>query len=689
MTPASVVFGTAILLGACLLFQIQFLLAKLVLPWFGGAAAVWSTCLVVFQVLLLAGYGYAHALARRPRRLQVATHAAVIGITLVLLVVRAVTWPSPVTPGPTWAPGPGGSPEWQIVGLLIAAIGLPFLVLASTSPLLQHWFAERYPGRSPYRLYALSNLGSLVGLLSYPIVVEPFLDIHAQGRAWTVVFGLCAAALLASAWGMRLIPVPGVAQAGADDAAAVGAAPTRDDQILWVLLAALPAALLQATTTRITQDIAAVPFLWMVPLAVYLLTFIVAFERPRWYSRTLLTLAVAVGAAAALMEWPTRVMLAVTVAELAVIGWCFHGELARRAPALAWLTRYYLLISAGGALGSAVVALGAPVAFDGIYEYPLALAAAAFLLALVHAQGSEQAATRAGTRLALATALLLSILGGILGGKAFLDWRTFTTDAVFTSRSFYGALRVRELAFEDGARYRSLQHGTTLHGQQRLSGDKAARPTTYYVPSSGVGMALGALSVLPRPARVGVIGLGTGTLAAYGRTGDTFVFFEIDPEVIALSRGERTWFSYLRTTQAAVEIVQGDARLSLAAAAPERFDVLAVDAFSGDAVPVHLLTREAFAIYARHLATPGSVLAVHISNRYLDLEEIVVAGGATAGLSAVVVRDDFVDDDSSRSTWVLLARDPAALTTFGEIHDAVRSRPWTDTSSHLIGVLRR
>jgi spermidine synthase len=680
-------FGAAIALGACLLFQIQFLLAKLVLPWFGGAAAVWSTCLVVFQVLLLAGYGYAHAVARRPRRTQVAVHGALIATALALLAWRGVMWPSPVTPGPGWAPAPGGSPEWQIVVLIVAIVGLPFLMLASTSPLLQHWFAERYPGRSPYRLYALSNLGSLIGLVSYPLLVEPRLDVYAQGRAWAWLCAACGMALLAVVASMRAVAVP-VTVRGEPTGDDPGP-PSRNDQLLWVALAAIPAASLQATTTRITQDIAAVPFLWMIPLAVYLLTFIVAFERPRWYRRTWLTLAVSLGAAAALTEWSTIPMLGLTVAELAAVGWCFHGELAQRAPAPAWLTRFYLLISAGGALGSAVVALGAPVAFDGIHEYPLTLAAAAFLLALVHALGYQPTAAIGQRRVALAASLLLAVLGGVLGGKTFVDWRTFTTDAVFTSRSFYGALRVREADFANGDRYRSLQHGTTMHGQQYLAADKIDQPTSYYTQTSGVGLALAALSTRPRAARIGVIGLGAGTLAAYGRPGDTFVFFEIDPEVVALSRGDRAWFTYLRRSPAHVEIVEGDARLSLQASSPRRFDVLAVDAFSGDAVPVHLLTREAFALYARHLADAQSVLAVHVSNRYLNLEGIVEAGGATAGLASVIVQDDLDDNHTSRSTWILLAQDPAALTTFGDLRPASSAAPWTDTASHLIGVLRR
>ncbi len=694
LVPAA--FGVAIALGACLLFQVQFLLAKLILPWFGGSPSVWSTSLVAFQVLLLAGYAYAHAIASLPRRGQVRRHGSLIAAVLALLAWRAVVWPSPVTPGDAWMPDPDGSPVSQILLLLTGAIGLPFVLLASTSPLLQRWYADRYPDRSPYRLYALSNLGSLIGLITYPLLVEPRLDVVQQGRWWAVAYVVYALVTLACLRAMRqagdsqreVLPAHGAPPPDGVLSGSTPIPPTIVDQVLWLLLAAVPAALLQSTTTKITQDIAAVPFLWMVPLAVYLLTFIVAFELPWLYRREWLTVAVALGTAAAIPEWSTRVTLAATLGLLAAVGWCFHGELATRAPAPRWLTRYFLLLSAGGALGSASVALAAPRIFDGLVEYPVTLVAAALLLGLVHVLHAERAPSVAAARIARAAGVLLALLGGTVAGKTVLGWDDLRSDAVFTSRNFFGALRVREQEFEGGQRYRRLQHGTTLHGLQYLAGDKARQPTTYYTPSSGVGQALATLTMLGRPARVGVIGLGVGTLAAYGRRGDAFTFFEIDPQVVALSTAPAPLFRYLRDSDARVTIVGGDARLSLERERAYGFDVLAVDAFSSDSVPVHLLTREAFAVYARHLASPRSLLAVHVSNRYLELEGIVHAGGAAAGFTTVEVIDDFTDDDHERTTWMVLARDPAALTTFGHAWDKPAIAPWTDAASNLMQAVR-
>lgn len=689
-------FGLAIGLGACLLFQIQFLLAKLILPWFGGSPSVWSTSLVVFQVLLLAGYAYAHVIAGLPRRAQALRHGTIIAIVLALLAWRAVAWPSPVTPGDAWKPHADASPVTQILVLLTGAIGLPFVLLASTSPLLQRWYADRYPDRSPYRLYALSNLGSLAGLLSYPWLIEPYLDVFQQGRWWTAGYVVYALATVTCLRAMRGVDDshgahrdPHAASTMAETAPAAVAAPppTRVDQIIWLLLAAVPAAMLQATTTKITQDVAAVPFLWMVPLAIYLLTFIVAFELPRLFKREVLTLAVAIGIAAALPEWSTRVTLATTLALLAAIGWCFHGELASRAPAPAWLTRYFLLVSAGGASGSAIVALGAPVLFDGLVEYPVTLVAAALLLGVVLVVRAEHMELRSA-RVARVAGVMCALLGGTVAGKTALGWVSLTSDTVFTSRNFFGALRVREQQFDTGERYRRLQHGTTLHGLQYLEGAKATLATTYYTTSSGVGLALGALSTLGRPARVGIIGLGTGTLAAYGRPGDAFTFFEIDPQVVALSVAPTPLFRYLRDSPATITIVGGDARLSLEREPAYGFDLLAVDAFSSDSVPVHLLTREAFSLYARHLRGPRSVLAVHVSNRYLELTGIVQAGGARAGFTSVEVVDDLVTNDHERTTWMLLARDPAALATFGTTWSRPAIAPWTDASSNLLQAVR-
>jgi hypothetical protein len=441
-------FGIAITLGACLLFQIQFLLAKLILPWFGGSPSVWSTSLVVFQVLLLAGYTYAHALAALPRPAQVRRHLLMLATVLGLMAWHTFAWPSPVTPGDAWKPDPDGSPVGQILWLLTGAIGLPFLLLASTSPLLQHWYAHRHPDRSPYRLYALSNLGSLAGLVSYPLIVEPHLDLFQQGRWWAAAYVVYAAAVLVC----MLAPGSSGPRVGSRESGVGGIGPTAWTHVLWLLLAAVPAALLQASTTRITQDIAAVPFLWMVPLAIYLVTFIIAFEMPRLFHRELLTVAVAVGIGAVMPEWSNRVTLAITLGMLGLVGWCFHGELASRAPAPAYLTRYFLLLSAGGALGSAVVALGAPLVFDGLVEYPLTLMAAALVLGLVHVVRAEDLESPGSARVARIAGVMLAILGGTIAGKTALGWADLTSDAVFTSRNFFGALRVREQQFETGER---------------------------------------------------------------------------------------------------------------------------------------------------------------------------------------------------------------------------------------------
>ncbi len=387
-------------------------------------------------------------------------------------------------------------------------------------------------------------------------------------------------------------------------------------------------------------------------------------------------------------EWSTSLTLAATLGELALVGWCFHGELAARAPAPIWLTRYFLLVSGGGAAGSALVAIGAPALFDGLIEYPLTLMAAALVLGAVHVLRADGLGSPRARGVARVAGMILALLGGAVGGKTMLDWADLRSDAIFTSRNFFGALRVREQEYDSGERYRRLQHGTTLHGLQYLSAEKSTQATTYYTTSSGIGQALTALSSLQRPAQVGVIGLGVGTLAAYGRPGDAFTFFEIDPQVVALSTAPTPIFRYLRDSDARIEIVGGDARLSLERSQPHAFDLLAVDAFSSDAVPVHLLTREAFALYAKHLRGPASVLAVHVSNRYLDLEDIVQAGGISAGFAAVEAVNDIVNDDSESSTWMLLARDPAALAPFGTLRGVPATPPWTDASSNLVQVLR-
>lgn len=688
----------AIGLGACLLFQIQFLLARQVLPWFGGAPAVWSTSLVVFQALLLAGYSWAHGLARlRSRRLQAALQIGLVVLALALLARQAAGWPSPVMPGDGWKPAGDEWPVVPITTLLLASIGVPFLALASTSSLLQRWHADGalsrgQVSRSPYRWYAVSNAGSLAGLLSYPLVIEPRLDLFQQGRWWTAGFvAFAAAMLLCAGFAWRSTPVRSQTEAPREDLPQ--GEPTSGARLpLIFMLAAVPAALLQATTTVLTQDIAAVPFLWMVPLALYLLTYIIAFERPRACPRTPLACLLIVVSLLSVWRWPTWPMLFLTLVTLAIAGLALHGELARRAPATSRLTGYYLTIAAGGVAGSALVALGAPLVFTRVVEYPVCLIAALFLLALsvnvdretsrdgAHTEGAVR--PRAGGdwahhRRLLTNGLILAAL--LLVASTAGEARLIADQVTHASRSFFGTVRVREMTTVDGTRYRRLIHGTTLHGLQCLDLPKRREPLAYFTPHSGIGRAMTAITARPEPVRAVVLGLGIGTLAAYGRAGDRFTFIEIDPQIVALSTGSNPVFTYLRDTPASVNVIVGDGRLALERTPPLDADIVVADAFASDAVPVHLLTREAVAQYIRHLR-PNGLIAMNVTNRYLALADVVAASAAANGLAVVRVRDNTVSELVRSTDWMLLARDRATLAEF-EQPFVTQAPAWTDAWS--------
>jgi hypothetical protein len=693
MRPA---FAIAIGLGALLLFQVQFILGKQLLPWFGGVPAVWSTCLVFFQTLLLVGYAYAHGLTRLPARRQVQVHLVVVGLATATLAARAFGWPSPITPSPAWRPTPDGAPVAQILTLLSVAVGLPYLVLASTGPLLQRWWAAVWPDRSPYRLYALSNAGSLAGLLTYPFLVERMMAVPQQGWLWTISFLIYGAAAAVAA---RAFARHGHADAGLRAHALDTPAPSAGTQALWFWLAAVAAFLLQATTAWLTVDVAAVPLLWMAPLALYLLTFIIAFEYPRAYHRLVWTLVVMVALGGAIYAVradtdisPAWHMLA-GLSCMAAAGMFCHGELGVRTPHAAHLTRFYLVIAAGGAAGSATVALVAPRVFTSVVEYPLALLLVAAALFSVHARGFRTDLEEEPpwwSRVA-AVAVVPLVVG--LATYTVQEARDQQADVIVSSRNFFGWVRVREGTSPAGAPYRRLLHGNTIHGTQFTEPGREREHTSYYVPTSGVGQAiLRAREEASDGLMVGVVGLGTGTLASYAEAEDHFRFYEIDPQVIALSTATPPVFAYVATTPGEVTIVPGDARLSLDREAPVGFDVLALDAFSSDAVPVHLLTVEAFRLYARHLRGDRSLLAVHVSNRFLDLEGIVRAAGMEADLWSVTVSDVPDGDVAESSTWMVLARDPEALRAFGDPDTEAALpwvSPWTDTWSNLFDVIER
>ncbi|HEY1289650.1 MAG TPA: fused MFS/spermidine synthase [Burkholderiales bacterium] len=666
------IYAATIFLSSFLLFLVQPLIARLILPWFGGSAAVWTTCMLFFQALLLAGYGYAHVLEKKlpAGRLQPIIHTLLLAAAVATL---------PISPSEAWKPIGNEEPISRILLLLGATVGLPYLLVASTSPLLQAWFARARPGENPYRLFAISNLASLVALVGYPFVVEPFLAAHEQVRLWSWLFAAFALVCALVAW--RTPRVEAVSEAPA-------AAPVGKREIgLWLALSATGSVLLLATTNHLTQNVASIPLLWLAPLTLYLLTFIIAFEGRNWYRPKLawpFVLAWLAGMAWLLVDsdyhYNLPLQLGIFLPGL-FLGCLFcHGELYRLRPEPRQLTKFYLIVSAGGALGGFFVAVVAPLAFDAYYELGIGMASLALL-----------AATRFAPLGRFQSVASLGVLMGVAACAAY-DAFAYHRDVRVSERGFYGVLRVKEYgsAGEPG-HLRRLVHGTIMHGEQYM--ERPRFITTYYQETSGIGVAIKSREERG-PIRVGVIGLGTGTIAAYGRPGDVYRFYDIDPRVVQLARQE---FTFLGDSPAKVEIALGDARLTLEREPPQNFDVLAVDAFSSDAIPVHLITREALGIYLKHMKSDG-IVAFHVSNRFLDLIPVVARIAKEQGAHAVLVNDDPDDEDESlrsRSDWVLVSRDPAALEAEPivegggvEAEDQPRWRTWTDDYSNLIQILK-
>ena len=665
-------YAATIFLSSFLLFLVQPLIARLILPWFGGSAAVWTTCMLFFQALLLAGYAYAHLLTRYSRRFEPLIHSALLVVALATL---------PIAPNELWKPHGNEDPVTWILLLLAASVGLPYFLLAANSPLLQAWFSRARPHENPYRLFAVSNLGSLVALLGYPFLLEPYLGGAGQVSLWSWLFAGFAVLCGAVVW---LTP-----KKVATEAQAAASAPiSKNDLILWLALSATGSVLLLAVTNHLTQNVASVPLLWLVPLTIYLASFIVTFESEGWYRREWLWSLLLVWIAA--MGWllvdpdfqfDLAVQLAIFLPGL-FLGCLFcHGELYRLRPAPSRLTAFYLAVSAGGALGGLLVAVVAPMVFTGYYE----LGAGLVILALL-------ASVRFANLNAWARVGSLAVLLGVAGCAAYDGFR-YQRDVRVASRSFYGVLRVKEYGIiGEESHMRRLVHGAIMHGEQYLHESQRNKPTTYYYPESGVGAAIA--SVGERPARVGVIGLGAGTIATYGRPGDVYRFYEIDERVIEVAMRE---FTYLRDSKAKIELSLGDARLALEREKGQRFDVLAVDAFSSDAIPVHLITREALGVYLKHLA-PDGIVAFHVSNRFLDLIPVVARLALEHGAHVMLVRDDPDEEEDpkrSRTDWVLVSRDPAAFKrpeiaerNPEEIEDRTDWRTWTDDYSNLIQILK-
>jgi SAM-dependent methyltransferase len=680
-TWTAVWFAIATLISAFLVFQVQPVMSKTVLPWFGGSPAVWTTCMLFFQIVLFAGYAYAHAMTRfLSLRQQGRLHFLLIAAALLLL---------PITPDSAWKPAGAGSPSWKLLMILAANVGLPYFLLSSTGPLLQAWFSQRLPGRSPYRLYALSNVGSLAALVSYPFLVEPALTTTWQGSLWSI--GFCLFAVVCGSLAIRNwnITDSGATNTPADETV------TKSSWKLylsWLLLPACASVALLATTNHVCQDIAVIPFLWVAPLSLYLLTFIICFDREQWYSKRwcgLLAALSALGICVMVDQLWNNLALVEIAFFLNFMFWvCMvcHGELVRLKPASKYLTAFYLMTSGGGALGGITVALLCPWMFSVHWELSLIVITGAGIGLYVFLADAHR--TWLGShwkRRVISGLVIVAVMGFIIP----IQIAHSLPKSLATVRNFYGVLHVRK---EDDGRGKIMVHGRTVHGFQFRHPAMQTIPTSYYSPDSGIGIALTELWP-DRPLRVGAVGLGCGTIAAYGREGDYYRFYEINPAVEALAREH---FTFLERSPATTEVILGDARLSLEQEEPQDFDLLVLDAFSSDSIPTHLLTREAFAVYRTHLK-PNGVLAIHISNRNLRLSPVVVRLATQFNLESLqITNQPNWLRGSLQSKWMLLTQDrnvvhhPAIATTSRHFPAGtpVNLPLWTDKYNNLFQILK-
>ncbi len=723
-------FVATILTGSFLLFLVQPMVARMALPRLGGAPAVWNSAMLVYQALLLAGYAYAHWLGRVRPRAQAAIHLGVLIVAALWLPIGLVAM----------APSAEAQPALWVPWLLGLSIGPLFFAVSAQAPLIQRWFSDASGGGDPYALYAASNLGSFAGLIAYPLLVEPLMAVHGQSLLWSGGYVLLIVLVLACA--TRLPKTAAV-----DHVAATSAPPGARRIAHWIALALVPSGMMLATSTYITTDIVAMPLLWVIPLGLYLLSFSVAFANDRWLADLLtriapITILLFGGIIMGGVNERPFFSAGIALLLLFMISVALHTALYRKRPAPDRLTGFYLAMSAGGALGGVFAALVAPVVFDWTYEYPLLILAAGALVPQLYLFGQVRRLwTAEGPTKWIALAAMVVVVAVVAGlritdpsgvfgesrqGVDFLVIATLGLAAIGARVPYmivlagalilFGGYRSLELSIESGARVRSyfgvytvrdepgpnggtreLDHGTTVHGiQLRGSPARERTPTTYYAVGSGVGQAMLAAPALYGPgARIGVVGLGTGTLSCYARPGQRWRFYEIDPAIVRIAR-DTGQFTYLSRCQPNPEIRLGDARIALAHDAADSLDLLALDAFSSDSVPMHLMTREAFATYGRVLAHDG-LLLVHISNRFIDLEPVIVAAAREGGWIAVEMKyrpPSLLVDRASASDWVALSREPRAIAALRATDlDWRPLRPrkgftgWTDDYSTILPLL--
>jgi hypothetical protein len=701
-------FAISIFLSAFLLFQIQPMIGKFILPWFGGTPAVWSAVMLFFQVLLTGGYAYAYWLIGRVRiHRQPVIHLLLICSSALLLLFLSSVWASPVTPDASWKPQDVDWPVLDIFRLLTVSVGLPYFILAANGPLVQAWFSRLFPERSYARLYALSNLGSLLGLLAYPTAIESSLPLRAQGWMWSAGF------LLFGVLAIRIAVLSGraAAEVQSDDhpglvkeprnAANAARPPGLASTSLWTALSATASLFLLSVTNQVTQEVAVIPFLWVLPLALYLLSFILAFSGERAYHRRFYGLLFILSSALTLFVMLNATTLHVYWQILAYCGLLFaacmlcHGELYLLRPSARYLTRYYLMISVGGASGGFFVSLIAPLLFNGYWEFFVALAMTiAILLTILRQRGSNLSDVKSLTtrsRFIFTTFILASGMLALLSA--------YPAGALYSRRNFYGVIRVQQLIPEGSSEPAYvMSHGITIHGLQFIAAELRDVPTTYYVPESGAGLAIRNHPRYGRGLRVGMLGVGTGTLAAYGQPGDVYRLYEINPVVVDLAEGQGGYFSFVNDSQADVQMILGDARISLEheleAGDRQNFDVLVLDTFSSDSIPVHLVTKEAFELYLAHLA-PDGIIAAHITNLHLDLQPVFWQLSQFYDLSIARVEYEGDPNGGYASHWMLLSRDPALLDVEPiQAHAAdlkgysTTVRLWTDDYSNLFQILK-
>jgi spermidine synthase len=695
-------YAGTIFLSAFLLFLVQPIIAKQILPWFGGSAAVWTTCLVFFQSVLLAGYAYADLTHKLGLRRQTILH-------IVLLLLSLITLP--ILANESWKPQGDEAPILRILLLLAVTIGLPYFLLSTTTPLLQAWYWQRFRSVVPYRLFALSNFASLLALLGFPVLFEPQLSLPQLGWGWSALYGVFVFVCAATGWMSARAAANGDAatQPGSATAADLALAPSWITQFMWLALSAMGSIMLLAVTNHVTQNISSVPFLWVLPLSLYLITFILCFDHPRWYVRPVVIAALVLvtplmaakissfnldlsgligvlpeSLGTSLRQMPSLgfiLLVGIYMFGLFVACMFCHGELAHLKPDPRYLTRFYLMLSLGGALGAVLVAIVAPLTLRGYFELNIVLVLLAGLL-LVRLPGAM--------RLVGLTAVIGTVWYAVEGAYEY------SHEVRVMARDFYGVVRTRDREV-DGVKYRAMYHGGIVHGGQLQGPEWRSTPSDYFGPTSGYGRLFAALNdIRSGPRNVGVIGLGAGVIAAYGRAGDTVTFYEISPKVVDIERKE---FAFLRDTPARTQVVLGDGRLSLERETPPRvYDVLGIDAFAGDSIPMHLVTREAMALYLKHLEHDG-VIVFQATNRYIDLMPVIKRLAAEFGLEAVLV-SDLPESNSGMAYWysstdqVLVTRNNKVLQhpKLADVAEPIPDRKdlptFTDAHHNLVRILK-